>query len=65
MSSGIRVMLLFLASFAALLVLGYYAQRYPWWHEWGAKAAITTWFLIWIATALCWIAPYLDDNKEQ
>lgn len=65
MSSGMRVMLLLLATFASLLILGYFAQQHPWWYEWGAKAAITTWLLIWIAVALCLIAPYLDDNKEQ
>lgn len=65
MSSVIRVMLLFLTSFAALLVLGYYAQQHPWWHDWGAKAAIITWFLIWLGASVCWIAPHIDDHKEQ
>lgn len=65
MNSEIRAALLFMSSFAGVLVLGYFAQRYPWWYEWGAKASIIAWVLIWITALICWAAPHIDNNKEQ
>lgn len=52
--------LLYLLSFAGILLLGFFAQRYAWWHDWGFKTVLISWALAWIVAAIWWIAPHLD-----